>query len=105
MLFTDFASSSLNFELRFWIADIAHGVDISTDLRVAIDRVFAEHGVEMPFPQMDIHLHEESAARLVPPDQKGRAGDAGGVSVLEAHGSETGPAGGNEADRAGKGVQ
>ena len=105
VLFTDFASRSLNFELRFWIADIAHGVDISTDLRVAIDRVFAEHGVEMPFPQMDIHLHEESAARLVPPDQKGRSGDAGGVSVLEAHVAETGPAGGNEADRAGKGVQ
>lgn len=62
VLFTDFASSSLNFELHFWIADITHGVNIATDLRVAIDRAFAEHGVEMPFPQMDVHLREEGAA-------------------------------------------
>ena len=58
VIFTDFASSSLNFELRFWIADIVHGLDVTTDLRVAIKRVFAENGVEMPFPQMDVHLRD-----------------------------------------------
>lgn len=106
VLFTDFASSSLNFELRFWIADIAHGVDISTDLRVAIDRVFAEHGVEMPFPQMDVHLHEESPARLVSSDKQDRPGDVEqGASVPEASADPV-PAGGNAlADRAGKGAQ
>lgn len=106
VLFTDFASSSLNFELRFWIADIAHGVDISTDLRVAIDRVFAEHGVEMPFPQMDVHLHEESPARLVSSDKQDRPGDLEqGASATEASADPV-PAGGNAlADRAGKGAQ
>ncbi len=64
--FMDFASSALNFELRFWIPDINYGVDIATDIRIAIDRVFAEHGVEMPFPQVDVHVREEDAAAQPP---------------------------------------
>lgn len=60
--FMDFASSALNFELRFWIPDINYGVDITTDIRIAIDRVFSENGVEMPFPQVDVHVRAAEAA-------------------------------------------
>jgi small-conductance mechanosensitive channel len=53
-LFTGFGDSSLNFELRAWTTgDI---VVIPSELRVAINRGLAEAGIEIPFPQRDLHL-------------------------------------------------
>ncbi|MEG2139330.1 MAG: mechanosensitive ion channel, partial [Bilophila sp.] len=58
VLFKDFGASSLDFGLRFWVGDILHGMGIATDLRVAIDKAFTEHGVEISFPQLDVHVRE-----------------------------------------------
>lgn len=54
--FEDFGDSSLNFDLRFWSADIWHIERISSDLRCDIDRMFREAGIEIPFPQRDVHI-------------------------------------------------
>ncbi len=53
-IFTGFGDSSLNFELRSWT--VGDFVIIASDLRVGIDRILAEHGIEIPFPQRDLHL-------------------------------------------------
>jgi small-conductance mechanosensitive channel len=55
-LFTDFGPSSLDFELNFWINDPPRGLQIMSDIRFMIFREFAKHGIEIPFPQNDLHI-------------------------------------------------
>lgn len=59
--FADFAASSLDFRLRFWVKDYELGASTSSQLRLAIDRVFSENGIEIAFPQLDVHLKNETA--------------------------------------------
>ncbi len=56
VLFMDFGDSSLDFELRLFIANADERLRVASDLRFAIDRAFREHGIEIPFPQRDLHL-------------------------------------------------
>jgi small-conductance mechanosensitive channel len=52
-----FGDNSINLELRVWINDPQHGVgSIKSELLWGIWRRFREHGIELPFPQRDLHL-------------------------------------------------
>jgi len=51
-----FGASSLDFELRCFLADIGKGLQARTELRFAIFRTFRENGIEFPYPQQDIHV-------------------------------------------------
>lgn len=55
-LFVEFGDSSLNFELRVWINNVDNRPNIKNELLLAIDRRFREEGIEIPFPQQDLHL-------------------------------------------------
>lgn len=55
-LFVQFGGSSLDFELRVWISNVDNRLEIKNDLLLAIDRRFREEGIEIPFPQQDLHL-------------------------------------------------
>ena len=64
VLFTDFGDSNLTFELRFWVDVSRHNAaQVSSDLRHMIAKAFAEHGVEMAYPQRDLHM---KVARPIP---------------------------------------
>ncbi len=54
--FDNFGSSTLDFSLLAWIANARDDLRITSELRFAIDAAFREAGIEMPFPQRDIHL-------------------------------------------------
>jgi small-conductance mechanosensitive channel len=56
VLFVDFGESSLDFILLVWLADPLLGQTTASELRFAIDRAFRERGIEIPFPQRDLHL-------------------------------------------------
>lgn len=57
VVFTDYGDNSLNFSLRVWTSHRAHAPAIlKSDLYFSLFEVFAEHGVELPFPQRDLHL-------------------------------------------------
>ena len=58
VLFKDFASSSLDFELRFYVKDINTGWVVPSDLRYAINKKFIEENIEIPFPQVVVHQGE-----------------------------------------------
>ncbi|MBW3630342.1 MAG: mechanosensitive ion channel [Gemmatimonadetes bacterium] len=58
VLFTDFGESSLDFSLQVWISDPVLEAPVASDLRFAIDRSFREAGIEIPFPQRDVHLRD-----------------------------------------------
>ena len=66
VVFSDFGDSALLFEVRFWIRYAEHTdrATIRSDVRYRIDELFAEHGIVIAFPQMDVHL-----------DVPGREGD------------------------------
>jgi small-conductance mechanosensitive channel len=55
-IFTGFGDSSINFELRVWIADVNQRLRIRSELGLAIDRHFRAAGIVIPFPQRDLHL-------------------------------------------------
>jgi len=61
VLFQDFGSSSLEFELRCYTNDIWNGWIIPSDLRFAINKRFIEEGIEIPFQQIVIHSGEKVA--------------------------------------------
>ncbi|SNR52134.1 Mechanosensitive ion channel [Lutibacter agarilyticus] len=60
VLFMDFADSALIFRLVFSINNSFAHLKIKSDLRFAIDKKFREQKVQIPFPQRDIHLYNNS---------------------------------------------
>jgi small-conductance mechanosensitive channel len=55
-LFMGFGESSLDFELRVFTPDIDEKFVLRSELLLEIDEQFRSHGVEIPFPQRDLHL-------------------------------------------------
>ena len=54
--FREFGDSSLNFLLLCWIPNAAEKFNIISEINYAVDKKFRENGVEIPFPQRDIHI-------------------------------------------------
>lgn len=52
----NFGDSSLDFELLFWSKKVFTIENTKSDLRYMIVQKFRERGVEIPFPQRDLHL-------------------------------------------------
>lgn len=55
-LFLRFGASSLDFELRCWVPELRDRLRTTHDLHVAITERFREVGIEIAYPQMDLHL-------------------------------------------------
>ncbi|MBW2397830.1 MAG: mechanosensitive ion channel [Deltaproteobacteria bacterium] len=60
-LFVGFGDSSLDFSLRAWTGRYGEWIQIRSDLNVAVNRALAEAGIEIPFPQRDLHLRSVAA--------------------------------------------
>jgi small-conductance mechanosensitive channel len=57
VLFDNFGDSSLDFNLRVWTDEYSDKPKVlKSQLYYAIFKKFKEHGVEIPFPQRDLHL-------------------------------------------------
>lgn len=56
--FMDFGASSLDFELRCYIFDVDEMITVLSKLRYAIFKRFKEEGIEIPFPQQDMHIKD-----------------------------------------------
>jgi small-conductance mechanosensitive channel len=59
VLFTEYADSAMMFNLRVWTREYINrpGV-LKSQLYYEISRRFREEGIEIPFPQSDIHIKE-----------------------------------------------
>jgi small-conductance mechanosensitive channel len=64
VLFMEFGDSSLNFEIRVFIQDITSNFRIRSEILQQIDARFRESGIEIPFPQRDLHLRSVDKAVL-----------------------------------------
>ena len=68
--FTEFGDSSLNFELLVWTDVRSVGaLKMRSDLYYVIFEALAEAGIEIPFPQRDLHIR----SGLVPPEAESEA--------------------------------
>ena len=67
VFFEDFGDNALAFDLTIWVHAASEGGmrAIRSDLRFAIDKLFAESGVVIAFPQRDVHLDGEVVVRRV----------------------------------------
>lgn len=61
-LFMAFGTSSLDFELRVLVAAVTDRFPARNELNANIARLFAEHGIEIAFPQLDVHVRNPSAS-------------------------------------------
>ncbi|GLS40253.1 mechanosensitive ion channel protein [Mesorhizobium tianshanense] len=68
VLFAAFADSSLNFEVRVFLADVSNGILVQNDIRFAILDAFKAEGIEIPFPQRDIHMRSTAPLAKWPTD-------------------------------------
>jgi len=55
-LFTGFGESSLDFRLLFWIKDADERFRIQSQIAVLVNNAIKAAGIEIPFPQTDLHL-------------------------------------------------
>lgn len=56
VLFRKFGDSALEFELRCYIRDINSRLTAVSELNFAVDKAFRGAGIEIPFPQRNIHI-------------------------------------------------
>ena len=61
--FFGFGESSLDFELRVFSPDVEHRLRIIHDLHMEIDRAFRAEGIEIAFPQRDLHVRTLPVSR------------------------------------------
>lgn len=63
VFFDEFADSSLNFRLIVWTSELTDKpAPFKSELYFAIFEKFKERGVEIPFPQRDIHLRSSQVS-------------------------------------------
>ncbi|MGN0008990.1 MAG: mechanosensitive ion channel family protein [Desulfovibrionaceae bacterium] len=74
VLFKDFSASTLDFTLRYWVRDFNMGAAVDSAIRMEIEKRFKAQGIEIAFPQLDVHLKDVPPRALPRP----RATDSAG---------------------------
>jgi small-conductance mechanosensitive channel len=62
--FTDFGAHSLDFTLNVFIDDIDSSVSALSSIRFEMEKAFSAHGIEIPFPQLSLHMPDAALRRL-----------------------------------------
>jgi small-conductance mechanosensitive channel len=57
--FIEFGDSSLNFRLLAW-AHLDNRLEVESEINVLINKKLAEAGIEIPFPQRDLHIRSDA---------------------------------------------
>ncbi len=73
--FMDFGASSLDFELRCYLADVGYGLSVKSELRYAVFAALEKEGISIPFPQQDVHIKgfQPAAGSATPAVSKSKA--------------------------------
>lgn len=103
VLFLGFGDSSLDFSLRAWTDDFDNYLTIKSELSLAVHDALYAAGMEIPFPQRDLHLRSvepQAAARLA--NQSGsETGSSGSESGSETGSSASGSGSGSGSETTG----
>ncbi len=71
--FNAFGASSLDFTLRVWTRDIGTRWEMLHEMRTRVFEEFKRAGIEIPFPQTDLHIRSDSRTDFPPPPVPKRA--------------------------------
>jgi small-conductance mechanosensitive channel len=66
VLHAGFGDSAWNMRLRIWLADSRRHLEVHSEINWAIVRKFQENGVEIPFPQRDLHVRSPLPLPITP---------------------------------------
>lgn len=80
VLFRQFGESSLNFELWVNITDLDQRLVTESELHQAVEQKFREAGVQIPFPQSDIHIKDPIPSSETASQENGSKELPGGVA-------------------------
>ncbi|MGM0633364.1 MAG: mechanosensitive ion channel domain-containing protein [Pseudomonadota bacterium] len=80
VLFLKFADSALHFELRVFISQFRDRLPVISELHCQINRRFRELGIEIAYPQVDLHVRDLPVSTLSV-TQSGIIGDTDPVSA------------------------
>lgn len=72
VLFVGFGASSLDFSIRAWTNNYADWVKTRSELNVRVNDAMRMAGIEIPYPQQDVHLRSVDAAALAGLASRGR---------------------------------
>ena len=89
-LFQRFGESALDLELRVFVPTVDHMLAVRDDLNSAIDRAFRKAGIDIAFPQRDIHIRSINAVLPIETRDDGLAPRDGAAALDD--GSKTMPA-------------
>ena len=56
VFFTGFGDSSLDFDIRVFVSDHLKRMPLTHDLHMSLNKALTNAGIEIPFPQRDLHL-------------------------------------------------
>lgn len=76
-----FGDSQLDFRLACWVACFGGAYRIAGELRAAVSEAFDGAGIEIPFPQQDLHVRSNNRDQPLPDETRqcdNSANDAGG---------------------------
>ena len=65
--FIKFGDSSLDFQLLYWIVEFEDNFRIETEMNIAVSKKFKEAGIQIPFPQRDIHIKSNLEGKISNP--------------------------------------
>jgi small-conductance mechanosensitive channel len=57
--FLRFGPFSLDFEMRFYLADLSDGMPIKNNLRIAILQRFKKEGITIPYPTQELNIRQD----------------------------------------------
>ncbi|MGR9105393.1 MAG: mechanosensitive ion channel domain-containing protein [Gammaproteobacteria bacterium] len=73
VFFVSFGDSSLNFEVRLFVKEISNRLPLIHDLHMQMNQALKEQGIEIPFPQRDLHVRSmpvpSNSPQPVPPSR------------------------------------
>jgi small-conductance mechanosensitive channel len=75
--FTGFGDSALNFQMRVWTDRYDSWGALQSDLYLAIYKVLSDAGIQIPFPQRDVHIDSAVPLPVRVVDDAGEAGKQG----------------------------
>lgn len=83
VFFEDFGDSALNFILFVYLANVNRSFAVRTDLRIAILKAFRQNGIEIPYPQTDVHLRDLDWIKTALRKRASQVEDKGAMSVRD----------------------
>jgi small-conductance mechanosensitive channel len=75
--FIGFGDSALNFELHFWVMQDSNWIRVRSDIAMSVMKCLDEAGIEIPFPQTDLHLRSVPEGTAVVEASESLFGDNG----------------------------